>query len=294
MAEIKYWIEATRPKTLPAGATPVGIAGAAAFHDGVFSFWVCALALICSLLIQIITNFINEIYDAKKGADTEERVGPRRAVAEGIINPREMRNVTIVLIMITFVLGLLLVFEGGWPILAIGLFSFLFAWLYTGGPYPLAYLGISDIFVLIFFGITAVCGTYYIQAQTLPLEIFLISLAPGFLSMNILGVNNMRDIETDVKAGKITLAVRLGRKNANRLYLALNIAAFAVPVVIAFLAGNFWMLISLAAFPLSVKITRDVLKSSGPAMNKLLAGTGKLLIIHSLLIMTGYIIDAVV
>lgn len=290
MAQIKYWIEATRPKTLSAGAAPIGIAGAAAWHDGSFSLWVCIVALICSVLIQIITNFFNEIYDARRGADTEERVGPRRAVAEGIISPSEMLRATIALILITFFLGLLLVVRTGWPILFVGLFSLLFAWLYTGGPYPLAYLGISDIFVLIFFGIVAVCGTYYVQAESLTLHVWIISFAPGFISMNILGVNNIRDIETDKKVGKITLAVRLGRENAIKLFFILNALAFLAPIGVLYITSNYWMLLSLLAFPISMKIFIGLKRLSGKDLNKLLAATGKLLAFHSLLIMAAYII----
>jgi 1,4-dihydroxy-2-naphthoate polyprenyltransferase len=181
-SNFKIWFTAVRPKTLPASLVPVLIGTAMAFYDGFFNSFVFILTLVCSLLIQIITNFVNEIYDFKKGADTTERLGPRRAVALGLIRPNTMKTVIMVLVLFTLSLGMFLVFSGGgFFILTVGIVSIFFAYAYTGGPYPLAYKGLSDIFVLVFFGIIAVTGTYYLQAHRIIPEVLIASLAPGFL-----------------------------------------------------------------------------------------------------------------
>lgn len=173
------WMLAIRPKTLPAGAMPVVIGSALAAADGVFRPLPALVALICALGIQIATNFINEIYDFRKGADTAERLGPTRTVAAGIITEQTMTRVSISLGVSVFVLGLYLVAIGGWPILLIGVLSLLFAWAYTGGPFPIAYSGLGDVFVFIFFGLVAVGGTYYVQALSLPTAVLVAAAAPA-------------------------------------------------------------------------------------------------------------------
>lgn len=288
---LKIWIDALRPKTLPAGIVPVFIGTAMAYYDGFFNPVVFALTLVCSILIQIITNFVNEIYDFKKGADTHERIGPRRAVASGLIKPGTMKAVTGVLVAVTFLIGLYLVFTGGGVfIFGIGVISLFFAYAYTGGPYPLAYKGLSDIFVLVFFGIIAVSGTYYLQAQRLIPEVLIASLAPGFLSMNILGVNNIRDIVTDKKAGKITLAVRIGERPAKIMYVVINILAFIVPVILYFSLENRYFLMPLLVFPISLIICLNLFKSTGAKLNKILAQTGLLLILYGIANAISFII----
>ena len=192
--------------------------------------------------------------------------------------------------VITFLLGLILVYHAGIPVLIIGVLSLLFAYAYTGGPFPLAYNGLGDVFVLIFFGIVAVCGTFYIQTLDFTLYVFVASLAPGFLSMNLLGVNNIRDIETDKPAGKNTLAVILGRQNASFLYAVINILAFIVPVVLAILLNSFWMLLPLLLFPYSVQITKKVFRYKSKELNKLLAATSIILFLHGLLMTVGFVL----
>ncbi|MDD5361684.1 MAG: 1,4-dihydroxy-2-naphthoate polyprenyltransferase [Ignavibacteria bacterium] len=288
---LRIWIDALRPKTLPASVVPVLIGTAMAHYDGYFKPVVFALTLLCSLLIQVITNFVNEIYDYKKGADTSERIGPRRAVAAGLIKVRTMKIVTAVLVVFTFLVGLYLVYSGGGIfILGIGILSLVFAYLYTGGPYPLAYKGLSDIFVLIFFGIIAVTGSYYLQAQRLIPEVLIASLAPGFLSMNILGINNIRDIETDKKAGKITLAVRIGEKPAKIMYVVINVLAFIVPVILYFSLENKYFLMPLLVFPISLIICLNLFKTSGAKLNRILAQTGLLLILYGIANSISFII----
>ncbi|NTU54498.1 MAG: 1,4-dihydroxy-2-naphthoate polyprenyltransferase, partial [Chlorobiaceae bacterium] len=202
---LQAWMLAIRPKTLPAGAMPVVLGSALAFANGTFRVLPALVALICALGIQIATNFINEIYDFRKGADTAERLGPTRTVAAGIISERTMTRVSIGLGLSVFVLGLYLVAIGGWPILLVGVLSLLFAWAYTGGPFPIAYSGLGDVFVFIFFGLVAVGGTYYVQSLTLPFPVLIAAAAPGAFSVSILLVNNIRDIDTDRKVGKMTL-----------------------------------------------------------------------------------------
>jgi 1,4-dihydroxy-2-naphthoate octaprenyltransferase len=288
---IKIWVDALRPKTLPASIVPVLIGTAMAHYDGSFNPAIFILTLLCSLLIQIITNFVNEIYDFKKGADGKDRVGPRRAVAAGLISPLKMKVVSGTLVLITFFIGLYLVFTGGgFFILSIGVLSLFFAYAYTGGPYPLAYKGISDIFVLIFFGVIAVTGTYYLQAHRLIPEVIIASLAPGFLSMNILGVNNIRDINTDKMVGKITLAVRMGEKPAKIMYVIINLLAFIIPVILYFSLENRYFLMPLLVFPISLVICLNLFKSSGPMLNKILAQTGLVLILYGIANAISFII----
>lgn len=287
----KIWVDALRPKTLPAGAVPVFIGTAMAYYDGYFNPIIFILTLFCSILIQVITNFVNEIYDYQKGADNQNRIGPRRAVASGLISPLKMKIVSGILVLITFSIGLYLVFTGGGVfILTIGIISLVFAYIYTGGPYPLAYKGISDVFVLIFFGIIAVTGTYYLQTQNLIPEVLIASLAPGFLSMNILGVNNIRDIETDKVVGKITLAVRMGEKPAKIMYVIINLLAFIVPVILYFSLENRYFLMPLLVFPISLIICLNLFKSSGAKLNKILAQTGLVLILYGIANAISFII----
>ena len=242
----KIWLGTLRVKTLPASIIPVIIGTAMAYYEGIFDKMIFVLTLICALLIQIITNFLNEVYDYRRGADTKERVGPSRAVAKGLIKPKTMLTVVLCLVVLTLWIGLYLVFTGGgFLIFTIGIVSLFFAYAYTGGPYPIAYKGLSDIFVLVFFGIAAVTGTYYLQTHRIIPEIIIASLAPGFLSMNILGVNNIRDIETDRKAGKITLAVRIGEKASKVLYVTINILAFTIPVILYRILNDGYFLLPL-------------------------------------------------
>jgi 1,4-dihydroxy-2-naphthoate octaprenyltransferase len=288
MATIAQWIQATRPKTLPAAVSPVLVGSAVAWADQCFRWHLTLVALVCAVLIQIVANFVNEVYDFNKGADTAERLGPLRMVAAGIIPPRRMRNAAILLALITFGLGMILVAAGGWLIFIVGILSLLFAWAYTGGPYPLAYLGIADIFVLIFFGLVAVSGTYYVQAGTLTPEAFIAGWAPGLLSMNILGAANIRDIQTDRKVNKITLAVRLGPRQSRFLYTTLTILVFLVNGILFHLNGRLPMLLPLVAIGYAALINRNLYRAQGRELNEVLASTGKLLLLHSFLMSVGF------
>ncbi len=288
MSTLQLWLQAARPKTLPASIIPVVLASALAAADGAFVADRAAVALVCAMLIQIATNFINEVYDFRRGADTAERLGPTRAVASGLIGERAMVVASAVVIAITFFIGLYLVAATGWEILLVGIASLFFAWAYTGGPFPLAYRGLGDVFVFVFFGLVAVCGTYYVQTLTITPQVVWLSLVPGALSANILGVNNIRDISTDAAAGKRTLAVRIGKAPAVLLYRALTASAYLVPVLfVAVFAYSLWALLPLLSLPLALKLSRSVAVQSGAELNAVLAGTAGLLVVFGVLLSVG-------
>lgn len=282
---------AIRPRTLPAGAVPVVLGSALAAVDGRFRFLPALVALICALGIQVATNFINEIYDFRKGADTAERLGPTRTVAAGIISEKTMIRVSASLAGTVFLLGLYLVYTSGWPILVVGLLSLLFAWAYTGGPYPIAYSGLGDLFVFVFFGLVAVGGTYYVQTTALSLPVLLAAVAPGAFSVNILLVNNIRDIATDRTVGKMTLPARIGGEWARRLYIALSIVAFLVPAFLFLNGYSPWGMLSLLSAPLAFSMIRELYASEGRELNHVLAGTGKLMTLHGLLFAAGLLLQ---
>ena len=288
------WMLAIRPKTLPAGAMPVVIGSALAFANGAFRPLPALVALVCALGIQIATNFINEIYDFRKGADTSERLGPTRTVAAGIITEQTMTRVSITLGVSVFVLGLYLVAIGGWPILLIGVLSLLFAWAYTGGPFPIAYSGLGDVFVFIFFGLVAVGGTYFVQALSLPFPVLVAAAAPGAFSVCILLVNNIRDIDTDRKVGKMTLPARIGASSARALYVTLAVLAYLVPFYLVRVGYSSWCLLSLLSIPLAIGMVRTLYASEGRALNAVLAGTGKVLTVHGVLFSAGLVIPHII
>jgi 1,4-dihydroxy-2-naphthoate octaprenyltransferase len=288
---IQAWMLAIRPKTLPAGAVPIVLASALAFANGAFRLLPALIALICALGIQIATNFINEIYDFRKGADTADRLGPTRTVAAGIISERTMTRVSVALAVSVFLLGLYLVAIGGWPVLLIGVLSLIFAWAYTGGPYPIAYSGLGDVFVFIFFGLVAVGGTYYVQALSLPFPVLVAASAPGAFSVCILLVNNIRDIETDRKVGKMTLPARIGAPAARGIYVFLTVLAYAVPFIMILFGYSAWCLLCLLSIPLAVGMVKKLYGSEGRELNQVLAGTGKVLTVHGVLFSAGLIIQ---
>ncbi len=287
---LQAWMLAIRPKTLPAGAVPVVLGSALAAASGKFQLLPALVALICALGIQVATNFINEIYDFRKGADTAERLGPTRTVSAGIISEKRMITVSATLLVAVFLLGLYLVFTAGWPVLVIGILSLLFAWGYTGGPYPIAYSGLGDLFVFVFFGLVAVGGTYYVQAHTLSAPVLLAAVAPGSFSVNILLVNNIRDIATDRKVGKMTLPARIGGDRARQLYVALTIVAYLVPLFLWLSGSSAWALLSLLSLPLAFRMVRKLYASEGRELNNVLAGTGKLMTLHGALFAAGLLI----
>lgn len=289
--KIKIWINATRPKTLPASLAPVFIGSSIAYYYGSFNFYYFLLICLVALLIQISTNFINELYDFKKGADNSQRLGPTRAVASGLIDYQTMKKVSIAIVAITFLLGLILVYKSGMVILVIGVLSLLFAWAYTGGPFPLAYNGLAEPAVLIFFGIFAVNGTFYVfhnHFDTIPL---IASLIPGLLSTNLLLINNIRDIPTDKLVSKNTLAVRLGRNWANHLYLAIHFLSIIIPFILFYIMNNMFMLLPLLLLPLHISCVKKAYFFQGRDLNKVLATNGVLILLNGILISISFIIS---
>ena len=282
---MSVWIHATRPKTLPAAAVPVCVASAQALHDGVFHFAPALVCLVFALLIQIGTNFANDYYDGVKGTDGLGRLGPVRAVASGLVSPRLMWRATLLVLGIAFCVGLLLTVWGGWWLVLVGIVCVVLALAYTGGPYPLAYLGLGDIFVILFFGIVPVMLTYYVQAGSFEGSTFWTGLACGLLATNLLVVNNYRDVEGDARSNKRTLVVRFGRGFARKQYLVSVLIALLVPVVLLFYGYSWMLLIPVLALALSgLALSIQFAKSSPAYCNQILAKTAAFLVAYGVLI----------
>jgi len=290
---LKVWLEAARPKTLVAAVVPVLIGMALALREHVFNPLMSAVALVCAILIQIGTNFANDYFDAKKGADSEERIGFQRATASGLITPNQMLRATYITMSLAFLLGLVLVWHAGWVILLIGILSLIFGIAYTGGPFPLGYNGLGDIFVFLFFGIVAVMGTYYVNAIQWSSLAFWSSIPAGALSVNILVINNLRDIETDRPAGKKTLGVIFGENALRWEYLAMILLSFAIPPHL-FVRDNFgWFIfLPLLSLPLAVRLLRKIwYVKDKRTLNKTLAGTAQFMIIFGVLFSLGLVLS---
>lgn len=277
---IGVWIEAARPKTLPAAVIPVLVGSALAWRENAFHVLPAALCLAFALLVQIGTNFANDYGDFVKGADRPDRLGPRRVVAAGWVTPRAMAVATGIVFSAAFVLGLSLIYWGGWVLLPIGVASLLFGWAYTSGPFPLAYHGLGDVFVFLFFGLVAVGGTAFVQTGNSRWDTLLAAVPVGLLATNILVVNNHRDRDTDARAGKRTLVVRFGRGFAVAQYAASFSVALAVPLAMALVLRDGWLLLPLAASPLAVQLVRRLQRGGdGPTLNALLAATARFLLL---------------
>lgn len=284
---ISTWIAASRPKTLPAAIVPVVVGTACASATGSIAWGPALAALAGAIAIQIGTNFANDVFDAEKGADTAERVGPLRAVSAGLISAGAMKRAMILAFAIACAFGAYLVSVGGWPIVAIGVASVASGIAYTGGPYPLGYHGLGDVFVMAFFGFVAVCGTAFVQLGYVPALSVWAAVPVGAIATAILVVNNVRDRIGDARAGKRTLAVRFGRSAALAEYAALIAVAYAVPVGLA-VAGRPWALLPLVTAPLAFVRMRALVKATtGPEHNSLLAQTGQLLALHGVLFALG-------
>ena len=306
ISRTKAWLMAARPQTLPAAAAPVIVGTGLAVSEGVFAPLPALLAFVGAALIQIGTNFANDYYDAVKGADTDDREGFTRVTQSGLISPARVKLATIVTFGLAILVGTYLVYVGGVPILVIGLVSVLCGWAYTGGPYPLGYHGLGDLFVFVFFGLVAVTGTYYVQAAavlaeplttsvpagTVPTAAIVASLPIAGLSTAIIVVNNVRDRETDVAAGKRTLAVRLGYRWSRVEYVALLGLAYVTPLWF-WLGAGFGpaVLAPLATVPYAALVARTVCtRTDGGALNPALERTGKLLALYAVLFAAGLVI----
>ncbi len=286
----RHWLEAARPKTLPAAIIPVmvGTALAAAHHTA--GYGKAAICLAFSLLVQIGTNFANDYFDFVQGADTPERVGPRRAVAAGLIAPATMLAATCVVLGLAFLVGLLLVRSGGWVLLPVGIVSIVCAIAYTGGPFPLGYNGLGDVFVFIFFGLVAVCATFYVQAGYVAPDVVSCAAAVGLLAANILVANNYRDVETDARAGKKTLVVRFGRRFAMWQYALSALVALLCPPALL-LTGYRWpVLLPLILFPWGFSLTHRLGRSVEPTEQiAILGSTAKFLAAFGVLLCVGLV-----
>jgi 1,4-dihydroxy-2-naphthoate polyprenyltransferase len=293
LSTLRLWLMAARPRTLPAAVAPVLVGTALAGSEDVFRPLAFVAALIGSVFIQIGTNLSNDYSDARRGADTEDRLGPVRVTAGGLMPPRRVLVGTYVAFGVAVAAGAYLAAIAGWELLVVGAASILAGVLYTGGPRPYGYEGLGELFVFLFFGVVAVAGSYYVQTEELRWEAFALAVPVGLLAAAILVVNNVRDVDTDRRAGKRTLAVKLGRARARRLYSVMLALALAAPVVI-WLAGGLsaWLLLALAAAPLALPLTRTVAQSSdGPSLNRVLAGTGRLLAVFSILLAVGVVLS---
>ena len=291
---MRIWLMAARPRTLPAAIAPVLVGTAAAGEwVGHLPRWGAFLAaLVGSIFIQIGTNLANDYSDARRGADTADRLGPVRVTSAGLVTPQRVLNATWVAFAVAVACGIYLATVAGAVILLIGAVSIAAGILYTGGPRPYGYAGLGEVFVFLFFGLVAVNGSYYVQVEQLDALPLGLSIAVGFLSTAILVVNNVRDLETDRRAGKMTLAVRMGRRNAVMLYRLLVLGAFVLlPVSLAGSGASALPLIGLLALPLAVKPMRAMSnRTDGPALNAALAQTGAVLAAFSLLVAVGLLI----
>ncbi len=288
--KLRAWMLAARPKTLPAALSPVLVGTALALHDGLFALLPALAAALGALLLQILSNFANDYSDFFKGADTEERLGPVRVTATGLISPAELRIGIGVVILLAALVGLYLISVGGWPILAIGVASILAALLYTGGPFPFGYYGLGDFFVFIFFGLVAVCGTYYVQALTVTGNVVMAAVPVGALVTNILVVNNYRDRKTDAAAGKRTLAVLLGPRVTQFEYIVLMAIAYLTPLYFWLATGHsFWVLTPWLTAPLALSLIQQMRTQEGRSLNKTLAGTARLSLLFGLLFAIGLV-----
>jgi 1,4-dihydroxy-2-naphthoate octaprenyltransferase len=288
---LKTWMLAIRPKTLPAAGGPVIVGTAAAFADNVFALFPALAALTGCLLLQIAVNLANDYFDGIKGIDGKDRVGPVRVTQSGIMGPKTVKKAMILVLILAGLIALYLMWVGGWPIFWIAVASVLGALTYSGGPFPMASHGLADFFVFIFFGIVAVCGTYYVQALDLTWTVFFLSFPVGFVITAILVVNNYRDITTDAAVGKRSLAVILGPEKTRMEFKILVALTYALPVIMAAAgAVSLWAaLLPLLSLPLALACIREMNTLTGSPLNQTLAKTAKLSLIFSLLLAAGLV-----
>jgi 1,4-dihydroxy-2-naphthoate octaprenyltransferase len=286
-ARSAWWL-AMRPATLTASAAPVLVGSGAAWADGEFSFWPALAALLGASLLQVGANFANDVFDFERGADTHDRLGPQRATQQGWITAAQMKRAMWLAFAGATAVGVYLTYVAGWPVFALGLLSIAAAYLYTGGPRPYGYLGLGDLAVFVFFGFGAVAGTYYVQALSVSSLAWIASIPIGALATAILVVNNLRDIETDARANKHTLAVRLGDRPTRRYYLLLLAVAYLAPVWLWWSGrADPWVLLPLLSLPLAVQLAARMRHDSGLALNGSLVRTARLEVVYGLLFALG-------
>lgn len=291
ISKFDAWILASRPRTLLAAAVPVIVGTSIAIHNNKLRTDAALVALLCSMLIQIGTNFANDLFDFIHGTDKKDRVGPQRAVASGLISINEMKIGTAVIFGISFFLGLYLVYIGGWFILLIGIISILAGLAYTAGPLPLAYNGLGDVAAFLFFGLVGTVGTYYVQALEVNPIVFWASIPVGALITNILVVNNYRDREEDQSNGKRTLAVLLGEKFTRLQYTAFMILSYAILFVVYFtFRKSVFVFLPILSLPVSINLIKMIYTLKGSNLNKTLELTAKLSALYGLLFAIGILL----
>jgi len=286
---VRIWLMAARPRTLPTGAAPVLVGTALARTGGEFHALRFVAALLGALLIQVGANLSNDYSDARRGADTEDRLGPVRVTAGGLVPPRQVLVATYVAFGFAVLCGVYLVATAGWELLLIGIASILAGVLYTGGPRPYGYEGLGEVFVFLFFGVAAVAGSYYVQVEQWDWEAFALAVPVGLLAAAVLIVNNVRDMETDRRAGKKTLAVRLGRDRTRVFYAVVVLGAFAT-VLIPWIAGSLdaWVLLSWLVLPIGLRLVKTIREhTDGPTLNRALAGTAMMELLFCVLLAAG-------
>ena len=285
---VRAWILAARPATLTAAFAPVAVGTACAWRVDAFRWDAALAALAGAFLIQIATNFANDMYDFEKGADTEERLGPVRAAQAGLLTARQLRRGIAVTFALALGVGVYLTWLAGPVVVAIGLSSMAAGLAYTGGPFPLAYNGLGDVFVMVFFGFVAVCGTTFVQALYVPDLAWVAAIPIGVLATAILAVNNVRDFEGDEKAGKRTVVVRFGRKAGVVEYAVLLFLAYVIPVAMLSLRfASPWVCLPLLTLPRGARLLRSVSADRGAVLNRTLAGTAQLLSVYGILFALG-------
>ena len=290
---VRIWLMAARPKTLPVGLAPVLVGTALAATADVFEPLRFAAALLGALFIQVGANLSNDYSDARRGADTEDRLGPVRVTAGGLVPPRQVLVATYVTFALAILTGIYLVVVAGWELLLVGGISIVAGVLYTGGPRPYGYEGLGELFVFLFFGIVAVAGSYFVQTETLVWEAFALAVPVGLLAAAVLVVNNVRDVDTDRRAGKRTLAVRLGRARTRTLFAAMVYGAYLLtPVTWLFGPLDPWVLLPILSLPLAAPVVRTVRsRTDGPSLNEALAQTGRLELVFCVLLCAGILLS---
>ena len=285
---------AIRPKTLSASIAPVLVGSAIAFNSSQFNLGIFFLTIFSAIFIQIGTNFANDVYDFINGADNDERVGPTRAVQANLISVNVMKYLTIIAFSLSIICGLPLVVKGGYPILLIGIISIISGYAYTGGPYPLGYNGWGDIFVFIFFGPIAVCGTFFLQLGYVSVESLISGIVMGCLSVTLLCINNIRDVDTDSNVGKRTIAVRFGVMFVKYLFISLFLICYLLLGYLSFnlnyINKNVYFLLLIITLPLCLKLNFDIFKLKLHSLNRLLSNVSVFIIVFSLLFILSILI----
>lgn len=292
LTKTQIWLLAIRPKTLPAAGAGVITGTALAYHDGYFTLLPALAALLGAILLQIGSNLANDVYDYLRGAESTERLGPTRVTQTGLLSPREVQIGMWIIFALAALVGVYLISIAGWAILLIGLTAILSAIAYTG---PISDRGLGDIFVFIYFGVAAVVGSYYLQALTVTSAAWWMAAPIGLLIVNILVVNNLRDIEVDQAAGKITMAVRLGVSGTRKEYIILMAFSYLIlPLLIGLGYTPAWTMLVWLSLPFAIKVNRVVQHELGRPLNKALAGSGQISLIYSILFFMGLVLAKVI